>query len=184
MGTDLADLVAAADAGDQDAWNALVDRFAGLVWHVIRGFHLPRAIEEDAFQVTWLRAIEHLATIREPDRLGSWLARTATNECIRAVRTRQGEALGRDADLDADPQASADRSLLTADRDRLLWQAFATLPAGCQRLLRLLLADPPLPYEEVSNLLGMPVGSIGPTRARCLHRLRTSKDVHLFKDDA
>lgn len=182
MSADLGQLVAAADAGDHRAWDALVDRFAGLVWHVIRGFRLRRGVDEDVFQITWLRAVEHLATIREPDRFGAWLARTATNECIRAVRTGQREDLGHDADLDPDPDSRVDRGVVTADRDRMLWSAFGTLPESCQRLLRLLLVDPPLSYQMVSELLDMPVGSIGPTRGRCLDRLRTSKDADLLRD--
>lgn len=181
MGRDLADLVAAAASGEQDAWGRLVDRFAGLVWHVVRGFRLPEAVSEDVFQTTWLRATEHLSQVREPDRLGSWLARIAKNECLRVVRQGQREQLGADADLEVDPAPSVDRALLDAYRDEVLWNAFAALAPPCQRLLRLLLSDPPMTYGEISELLDMPVGSIGPTRARCLHKLRNSKDVHLAK---
>lgn len=178
MSSEIRNLVAAADEGDQEAWNALVDRFAGLVWHVIRGFRLPNAVGEDIYQTTWLRAAEHLSRIRQPESIGGWLARTAKNECLRALRHRQREQLHSDPGLVvADPAASAERSTLDASRNEVLWGAFEKLPAKCQQLLRVLLVDPPLPYEDVSELLDMPIGSIGPTRARCLQRLRSSREL-------
>ena len=79
-------------------------------------------------------------------------------------------------DLTTDPDSSADRPVLTADRDQLLWAAFSRLPGPCQRLLRILIADPPLPYERVSELLDMPIGSIGPTRARCLQKMLSAME--------
>ena len=163
----------------------MVDRFAGLVWHVIRGFGLPRAVGEDVYQTTWLRATEHLSRIRRPESFGGWLARTAKNECLRVLRHRQREQLHADPDLVVeDPSARADRAALDASRSEMLWQVFGTLSSRCQQLLRLLLLDPPIPYDEVSELLEIPVGSIGPTRARCLERLRSSRDVRLAREDS
>jgi RNA polymerase sigma factor (sigma-70 family) len=181
---DLPALVRAAEAGDETAWSELVDRFSGLVWHVIQGFRLPRAVGEDVFQTTWLRLTEHLSRIRQPESLGGWLARTAKNECLRAVTLGQRERLDLDeGTVVIDLCPDVDRPLLDESRDEVLWQAFEGLPDACQRLLRLLIADPPLSYLEVSEMLDMPIGSIGPTRARCLSRLRSSRGVLQLEHD-
>lgn len=178
---DLPELVAAAQQGDEQAWNVLVDRFAGLVWHVIRGFRLPAAVGEDVYQTAWLRLAENLDRIRKPESLGGWLAQTARNECLRSLRVGGRENLRDDlADDLADDTASVDRAVDDEARDEILWMAFASLSEACQRLLRLLIADPPLSYEQVSEMLGMSIGSIGPTRARCLAKLRTARGVHLL----
>ncbi|MFV0526282.1 MAG: RNA polymerase sigma factor [Acidimicrobiales bacterium] len=176
--TELASLVAQARDGDQRAWDQLVDRFSRLVWHVIRGFRLADATAEDVSQTTWLRLAEHLDRIREPDRLGGWLAMTARNECLRVIRTSGREQARADTDLDlTDVDENPFARVENTDRDAVLWRAFTTLAEGCQRLLRLLITDPPLPYARISALLGMPVGSIGPTRARCLEKLRAIRGI-------
>lgn len=177
----LPQLVAAAKQGDEEAWNTLVDDFAGLVWHVIRGFRLPDAVGEDIYQTTWLRLAEHLDRIRKPSSLAGWLAQTARNECLRAIKLGNRENLRDDIEVDlVDQGAPVDQAITDRARDELLWQAFETLSEACQRLLRLLIADPPVPYEQVSELLDMSVGSIGPTRARCLDKLRSSRGAHLL----
>ncbi|WP_229023170.1 RNA polymerase sigma factor [Actinomarinicola tropica] len=182
MSDDLTALVAAASRGDETAWSSLVDRYAGLVWHVVRTFRLPDAVVEDAYQTTWLRLAEHLDRIRQPESLAGWLARTARNECLRAVRLAQREHL----DDEVDPPAVEEpfgQPLEDAERDAALWDAFNTLPARCQRLLRLLLADPPIPYDTISELMDMPIGSIGPTRARCLQKLRATAGIRSLQED-
>lgn len=172
------ELVERAEAGDHHAWEQLVDQFSGLVWHVIRGFRLPRAAGEDIFQTTWLRATEHIGRIRNPEAFGGWLATTARNECLRALRRREREQLSSDSEyVLVDPDASADRSALDGARNEVLWRAFAQLSPKCQQLLRVLMSEPQLAYEDVSELLSMPIGSIGPTRSRCLQRLRSTADI-------
>ena len=168
------DLVRRAAAGDQKAWDDLVQRFAGLVWAVTRGFRLSAGDAADVSQIVWLRLVEHLDRLHDPDRVGAWLATTARNECLRALRQA-----GASSPLDQDRLDAADATipppdsrLLDAERDVALWSAFDTLPARCQALLRLLVVDPPTRYEEVSAALDMPVGAIGPTRRRCLEQLR------------
>ncbi|MDH4078066.1 MAG: sigma-70 family RNA polymerase sigma factor [Acidimicrobiia bacterium] len=185
MKPDLPRLVAAAQQGDAEAWNALVEQFAGLVWHVIRGFRLPNAAAEDVYQTTWLRLAEHLDRIRQPESLGGWLARTARNECLRAVKLGGREHLRDDLDIDLVDRSAApvDKGVETEAANEILWRAFATLSQACQQLLRLLIAEPPLPYDRISELLGMSIGSIGPTRARCLAKLRTSRGVYLLGGD-
>ncbi len=180
---DLSALVQAAARDDERAWNQIVDRFSGLVWHVVRGFRLPDAVAEDAYQTTWLRLTEHLDRIRQPESLAGWLARTARNECLRTIRLSQREHLTDEPDEPDQGGHDVDVRHLTSERDAVLWAAFATLGDRCQQLLRLLLADPPVPYETISEMLDMPIGSIGPTRARCLQKLRAADGVADLRED-
>jgi RNA polymerase sigma factor (sigma-70 family) len=179
---EVATLVRAAAAGDASAWEALVARFSGLVWSVVRGYRLTRADSVDVFQTTWLRLVEHIDRIQAPGQVGAWLATTARHECLRVARAHARSvpvdettlvSLGRPDD------SSPERAVLEAEQARLdtaraerLWQALADLPPRCAQLLRVLMASPAPSYAEVAAALGMPVGSIGPTRARCLQRLR------------
>ncbi len=171
------DLVRRAGQGQQSAWDALVARYGSRVWAVARAFRLSQADAEDVFQTTWLHLVTHLDGIRDPERIGAWLATTARNECLCALR-RAGRQVptGDDADLEisdvAEPEVDA--GVLASERDAQLWEAVGRLSGSCQRLLRALLADPAPSYVEVSAALGMPIGSIGPRRARCLQYLRTS----------
>jgi RNA polymerase sigma factor (sigma-70 family) len=171
---ELVALVRGARDGDEAAWNALVDEFAGLVWSIARAHRLGAADAADVSQTCWLRLAEHLDRIREPERVGAWLAATARNECLRVLRRSQRElALGDDLPEPAGPPApSAAAALIRDERAAALWEAFALLPERCATLLRVLMADPPPSYEDVAAALDMPIGSIGPTRARCLERLR------------
>jgi RNA polymerase sigma factor (sigma-70 family) len=168
-------LVEAAAQGDQDAWNALVDRFASLVWAVARGYRLNAADAADVSQTTWLRLVEHLHRIEQPERVGAWLVTTARRESLRVLRIG-GRQIPRGDDLEvlADPAPSPtlDHDLLAAERDDLVAQLIEKLPPRSQLLLRLLNADSPLSYREVSEVMSMPIGSIGPTRARALEQLR------------
>lgn len=147
-------------------------RFERLVWSVTRSHRLSDADADDVFQTTWLRLLEHLDDLRNPDALSGWLATIARNECLRVLR-HQGRQIP--TEDDRIPQetvpADVDAGLLARERDAALWKAFATLPSRCQALLRMLSSDPPPSYEDVSAALGMPVGSIGPTRGRCLATL-------------
>jgi RNA polymerase sigma factor (sigma-70 family) len=171
---DLAVVLRAASLGDRDAWDRLVARFSGLVWAVVRSFRLDAEAAADVNQTTWLRLVEHLEDIRDPLRLGSWLATTARRECIRAVRLA-GRQLPTDQESRLDAAAPVEEvgeGLLRLERDTALWRQFQTLSARCQQLLRVLMADPPPSYAEVGAALDMPIGSIGPVRARCLAALR------------
>lgn len=169
-------LVLAAASGDQAAWDALVDRFGALVWSITRSFRLDGADAADVSQVTWLRLVENLDRLQDPDRVGSWLATTARRECLRALRRHGRSTPADEALFDSMPAQEVDpiEKLVTADRDEALWRALRAISSRCQQLLRVLMADPAPTYEEVSAGLDMPVGSIGPTRARCLEQLRRS----------
>jgi RNA polymerase sigma factor (sigma-70 family) len=168
---EVAELVRAAADGDRAAWNKLVDRYNGLVWSVARSHRLSQVDASDVVQTTWLRLIEHLDRLQDPERVGAWLATTARRESLRTLR-QSARQVPTEELPDAGTDAQLDAALLTAERDRALWQAFGGLSERCQALLRVLVADPPPSYEAVSAALDMPIGSIGPTRQRCLERLR------------
>jgi RNA polymerase sigma factor (sigma-70 family) len=170
------DLVASAAGGDQGAWKAIVDRYAALVWSICFRFRLSDSDAADVSQTVWLRTVEKLDSLREPAALPGWLATTTRRECIkvasslqRAPQTLDGAPL----DLGADEDSTApDVELLAAERRAMVREAVAQLPEHCQRLLTLLVCPTPVPYAEISTRLSIPVGSIGPTRARCLEKLR------------
>ena len=171
--TSVAELLAAAENGSQQAWDALVDRYGRLVWSVVRGFRFDSATAADVSQTVWLRLVEHCGRIRDPERLPAWLATTARNEAIRATR-RLAKAVPTEFSVEVadDAVPPVDERLLEDEQLRTVLAAFDEMAPKCQELLRLLCTDPPLDYEAVSNILDMPIGSIGPTRSRCLERLR------------
>ncbi len=168
-------LVTRATDGDRQAWDALIDRYAPLVWSICRRHRLEAADAQDAAQTVWLKLVDHLDKIRDPAALPGWLATTTQHECGRILRTvrRPGHAGHALAETIADDHAqTAEQDLLAAERHAALREAPGQLPPGCQQLLALLIADPPVPSAEISARLGIPVGSIGPTRRRCLDKLR------------
>lgn len=166
-------LVEHAAAGDEHAWQGLVDEFGGLVWAVTRAHRLGDADAGDVAQTTWLRLVEHLSLLKDPERVGAWLATTARRECLGVLRrSARLVAHGDDLPEPADDAPTHDTALLTQERDATLWRAFAHLSERDRALLRMLMADPVPSYEEIGAALGMPIGSIGPTRARALQRLR------------
>ena len=173
MADDPAALVLAARDGDQAAWNGLVDRYAGLGWAIARAFGLDRTDAADVNQMVWLRLVEQLDRLREPDRVGAWIAAVTRNECRRVLRRS-----GRELPTEHDPQQadhrteSPDMPLLREERHAALWDAFDQLPDRCRTLLRLLMAEPRPAYAEIAAALDVPIGYIGPTRQRCLDRLR------------
>ena len=169
-----AELAMAAARGDDAAWKALVEQFSGLIWSVTRAYRLGSADAADVFQTTWLRLAEHIGRLDHPEYVGAWLATTARRECLRASRASARVVLTDDAVLGAleAGEATPEQAVLLSERSDLLWRAFRALPARCQLLLRLLMATPAPSYAEVAAALDRPVGSIGPTRARCLRLLR------------
>ena len=166
-------LVDAAARGDQRSWNALVERYAGLVWTVARGFRLNAADAADVSQATWLRLVENLTRLRDPAALGSWLATTTRREAISLLRKRRELPVADAEPLDTtDDEPAPWHRLVAQDRDRELWQAFRRLPTRCQALLRLLVIEQTHSYATAAAALAMPVGALGPTRGRCLATLR------------
>ena len=170
----LSELVHEARGGNVAAWNAIVDAFAVLVWTIARRHRLSESDAADVSQTTWLRFVEHLDRIEHPDRIGGWLAVTARNESLRVLRLsgRYEPAENDKFDVRHAESVDVDQAILTEERDRELWQLVSRLPTRCQLLLSVLNAESPLSYEEIGQILGMAVGSIGPTRGRCLERLR------------
>ena len=170
----LSELVRSAAAGDQAAWNELVRRFEGLVWATARAHRLSQADAADVAQTTWLRLVENLGRIRDAERLGGWLATTARREALRHIRLHGRELASEDADVFESPSDDMpELALITEQRDSALWVAFGKLSERCQTLLRILVSEDEPSYDEVSAALDMPVGAIGPTRMRCLEKLRS-----------
>jgi RNA polymerase sigma factor (sigma-70 family) len=170
------DLVTRAKDGDPQAWNALVERYARLVWSTCRKYRLDGADAEDVAQTVWLRLVDRLDGIRDPAAIAGWMATTTRRECFRMLRAaRRPRAAWPVPDVDAVPDEwarTAEQELLAAERHAALREALAHLTSRDQQLLTLLTADPAVPYAEISARLGIPVGSIGPTRSRCLDKLR------------
>ncbi len=173
--TDVGDLVRRAADGDRAAWERLVDQYARLIWSITVDFRLAESDAADVVQTTWLRLLEHIHRIEHPDRVGSWLAATARNACLRSLAAQKRVVLRHDDDELDDVGRHApeiDEGLLADERAQTVRDALSRLPRRWQRLLEMLMADPPTSYTEISHELGLPVGSIGPTRGRCLARLR------------
>ena len=172
----VSDLVARAKDGDRQAWDALVERYAPLIWSICRRHRLGRADADDVAQSVWLRLVDQLDRVRDPAALPGWLATTARRECLRVLCATQGPRAtmyALDVESLPDERASvADQGLLAAERQAALREAFDQLPPNGKQLISLLIADPPLPYADISARLGIPVGSIGPNRSRYLDKMR------------
>jgi RNA polymerase sigma factor (sigma-70 family) len=173
--------------GDHEAWNEIVERYSPLVWSICARYQLSRPDTDDVGQGVWLMLVENIRNLRQPAALPGWLATTARNECLRVLRTaRRYDPDGlppEDLMLADSGERPIDEDVLEAELNLALRSAFAELPEACNKLLSLLVQDPPPSYAEVSSALGMPVGSIGPTRARCLAQLRRSPHLAEFLPD-
>src|ERR1700760_1232691 len=172
---DVAELVRRAADGESWAWERLVDQYSRLIWAITRDFKLMESDAADVAQVTWLRLLENIHKIENPDRVGSWLATTARNECLRCLANRKRVVLAEDEDVlqgAAPAGPEIDERLLLEERAEQVREAMTRLPLRWQHMLDMLMADPPASYAEISDQLGLPVGSIGPTRSRCLARLQ------------
>jgi len=170
-------LVTRAAGGDPIAWDGIVERYVPLVWAICARFQLNNSDREDVSQNVWLLLVEQVGKLREPAALPGWLATTTYRECLRVVTAaRKTERLGTGLDdaLQFVDHTMIDEEILMAERNAALRAAFAELPPRCQRLLAMLTSDPPCSYAEISATLDIPVGSIGPKRARCLERMRKS----------
>jgi RNA polymerase sigma factor (sigma-70 family) len=178
----LPELAARAIDHDQAAWRELVDRLKGVAWKVLYGYDLSEEDRKDAFASTFFRLYEHLATIRELEKLPGWVATTARNEAHTIFRRRRNtvpmETIGwREA-----PQVEETDHVVAGELHAALYAAFGRLAPQSQALMRLLTTDPPLSYDEISRNLDIPRGSIGPLRQRCLERLRNSPELAPFLD--
>ncbi len=170
---DVAEMVRCAAAGDPGAWDRLVEQYSRLIWAITRDFNLTESDASDVVQTTWLRLVEHIGRLEHPERVGAWIATTARNECLRGIAARRrlvlvGEDYGLEVMAAAAPQV--DEALIAAEQARTVREALKQLPLRWQRLMELLIAEQP--YAVIADRLDFPVGSIGPTRGRCLDRLR------------
>jgi RNA polymerase sigma factor (sigma-70 family) len=173
-------LVRAAAAGDRAAWDAIVSRYVALLWAVALRHGLSESDAADVVQTTWLRLLEHIDDIRDPARLGSWLATTAQREALRCIAHRRRHVLNDDAVAFDGPDrllAPLDEALINREQAAAARTAMDTLPPTWRSLVELLIQDPPPSYEEIGADLGVPIGSIGPTRGRCVRRLRAVVDA-------
>lgn len=184
-------LVREASEGDSGAWEDLYAEYSRLLWGVARRFRLDEHQRADAVQATWLKLLENIDGIRDPACLPGWLATTVRRICADKVRSSQREkpvevlgewrvVLERAEDDDTCPV----RSLIRREHQAAVRLVLAELPEQQKQLLQLLHASPPPSYQELSELTGMPVGSIGPTRARILAKLRSALQAHGLVDGA
>jgi RNA polymerase sigma factor (sigma-70 family) len=169
-------LLTRARQGDQDAWSELVDRMSPMVWSIARGFRLDHATATDVAQTVWLKVIDNLDRIDDPERLPGWMATTCRREALR-VANQNKRTIPTDFEFDlADPTCSVESAVVEESDSAAVRTAFDSLDAGDQLLLRLVVLEPELSYQEISEITGRPVGSLGPTRARALTRLRRALD--------
>ena len=174
----IAGLVSAAAAGDQSAWNRLVQEYGSMIWAIARAHRLRDADAADVSQATWLALLQHLKRLSNPAGVGAWLATTARRECLAVLRGSERRVLfGDDGPEHESQEPPPGDALLAAERNEALWRSFSCLRASDQALLRLVTADPRPSYEEIAAALHIPIGSIGPTRQRALARLREQLDT-------
>ncbi len=172
------ELAQAALAGDATAWRALVEMHSGLVWSIIRGMGIYNADGSDVFQSVFVRLAERLHQIDDAERLPGWLATTTKREIYDLARskhrrTEPTEAIAEEPSNDPGP----DREVIDAETRKQVLAALARLPAEAQQLLRMVVMRDDLSYAEISEALGIPVGSIGPKRARCLEKLAATPEI-------
>jgi RNA polymerase sigma factor (sigma-70 family) len=176
----LVELLRKARAGDDRAWERLHHRFTPMLRGIARSYRLSPTDVDDVVQTTWLRLVDNIGGLRDPAAVPGWLATTARRESLRLLQVPLREYLTDDPDLGGGPTESADpeRELLAAELRTVLKRAVATLPHRHRQLMTLLVAQPTLDYQELSTTLTMPIGSIGPIRARSMARLRRHRELH------
>ncbi|GAA4569143.1 RNA polymerase sigma factor [Planotetraspora kaengkrachanensis] len=180
----LADLVVRAQKGDQDAWGRIVERYAPFVWAICNRYRLNRQDRDDVAQMVWLRTVEKLGSLQQPEAFAGWLATVTQRECLhasRAVRRRESNEHALDLEREmGDESVMIGRELERFERRAALRAAFAQLPPHCRQLLLLLAQEQQLSYREIAERLCVSIGGIGPTRGRCLARLRRSPHLKGF----
>ncbi|HJT02208.1 MAG TPA: sigma-70 family RNA polymerase sigma factor [Pseudonocardiaceae bacterium] len=177
---DIADLLPRVADGDSQAWEEILHRYHTHVWAAVRSFRLQDADTLDAVQTTWLRLAENAHRIRQPQRLGAWLATTARRECLRILRHVTSIPHCSQTALDAaiDPSTGPEHIAIEADTTRSLWAHVDELPPRRRLVLRALFTDSPQPYADIAEATGIPPGGIGPTRNRALQQLRERLDKY------
>jgi RNA polymerase sigma factor (sigma-70 family) len=160
--------------GDSTGLDDLVRLLSPVLWQVVRATGIDRDRAEDVVQTTWIALVDHADSITSPQGIAAWLCTSARREAWRAGRQASRERPMEDQSLSLGlpHQDSPEHQVILDDEAELLWQCLGRLPERCQKLLRIVAAGPRPNYTEVAETLGMPVGSIGPTRGRCLDKLR------------
>jgi RNA polymerase sigma factor (sigma-70 family) len=168
-------LVKEASQGCARAWRELVDRFGGMIASTGRRYRLSPSDVAELQQTTWLRLLENIDRIEQPERVGGWLATTARRESLQLLKRAARYHPGADQILANMPDSrlpEPDARPIAEEREAVLRAAWDRLKPRCRELLSLLMLDDPMGYKDLSMLLQRPVGSIGPTRGRCLEHLR------------
>jgi RNA polymerase sigma factor (sigma-70 family) len=178
---ELEDLVARAREGDESAWEALVRGTSNAVYRGLAAFNVPNEVREELYHETYIKLVEHIDSIEHPAALPAWLITTARRQALQYVRTRQRLVPVADMPVEID-HAGLDDALLDSELKVAVARAFRRLSEACQTLLRLVTMSPPLSYAEVAEILGKPIGDIGPSRMRCLQKLRLTPELVPFSD--
>jgi RNA polymerase sigma factor (sigma-70 family) len=175
-----ADLLLRVRDGDPAAWKKIVYRYGKLVSTTVRSFRLQEADALDAVQMTWLRLAENAHRVQFPEKLGGWLATTARRECLRILRQAKPapDLTNMTPETVAEPSVGPEQRVVDADTARTLWNLVAELSPRRKTLLQALFTDSPHSYAEVAHTAGIPLGAIGPTRARALRQLRDKLNEH------
>jgi RNA polymerase sigma factor (sigma-70 family) len=171
---EIADLFVAARGGDRAALNALVRRLTPMLWQVARAQGVDREVAVDVVQTAWLELLGSLAQIHTPTALVAWLVTVTKRESWRALRAGRSEHTEEDVVFVEmrDPEPGPADQVVDDDSRARLWAAVDALPQRCRTLLRIVAFVQRPDYAAVSQALGLPVGSIGPNRGRCLAKLR------------
>jgi RNA polymerase sigma factor (sigma-70 family) len=177
-------IVRAARTGDNNAWARLLPRYDRLVRTIARSYRLQPSDVDDVVQMTWMRLYRNIDRVRDPAAIAGWLTTTARREAMRVLRTHVREELSDDPELgDVAESDRLEANVLAAEDRLVLGQAIAVLPGRQRELMNLLATQPDPDYEYISASLEMPMGSIGPTRARGLMRLRRDRKLHMHHHD-
>ena len=176
--TDIASLVSAARSGDNLAWSHLVERFDGMLRSVARSYRLSPADVDDAVQATWVQLYEHVDSVRDTAAVAAWLATTVRRQSLHILQRRVRECLTDEPELMVSEHGEApDATLIDGERRLVLTRALSTLPDRQRDLMTLIASETPPDYKQIGETLGMPIGSIGPTRARCMARLQLHSEL-------
>lgn len=181
VNTELQALVAAARRGDNLAWSDLVSRFDRMLHSVARTYRLSPQDVEDAVQMTWIKLYEHIDRIRDASAIAGWLATTVRRESLRLLQSHVREHLTDEPELSLTAhEPGPDMPLLRREQRVVLTRALATLPDRQRALLTLIASESTCNYEQISATLDMPLGSIGPIRARGLAKLQRHSELREF----
>jgi RNA polymerase sigma factor (sigma-70 family) len=169
---ELVELIRAGGAGREAAWSDMLRRHTPKMHGVARSFELDRATSEDLVQTAWLRFLERSDQLRDASSVGPWLCMIVRNEARRLVTRRRAIPVADGWEAQPADTPPAATGIVAQEQAVALRSAFARLGDECRQLLSLMLADPPMSYDEIAAALDRPRGSLGPTRQRCLEYLR------------